>query len=79
MASLHTSTTGSFFRRVFANPDGGFVLDELPPGEYTVMAIWHIDGRWQTRVGLVTSVHVGPGAIVDIEIDIDARDIRSAR
>ena len=72
VASFDSSnSTARFSRRVFATPDGGFVLDQLPPGDYTVMAVWHYDGRRSRRVGPVTPVYVGPGAAVDIEIDID--------
>jgi len=68
-AALTQGTGSRFATSGSINPDGRFLLENLPPGDYTVMIV-HSDGRYSSRIGPVTRVQVDAGATATIEIDL---------
>lgn len=62
-----------FTKRVPVNPDGRFLLEDLPPGAYRVMAVARSIAGTESRIGPVVSLLLEPGAAPEIEIDLRRR------
>jgi protocatechuate 3,4-dioxygenase beta subunit len=55
------------------NPDGRFVLDGLPPGDYAVMVAYTAAGGSKSRMGPATNVHLEAGGSASVVIDLTAK------